>query len=170
LCGRLTPNRFCVGVSLWVTCENCLKVLDKLPLNTPLKEIEAIYLEGLEKDAAPDLLKALREMLREYPDCGCTGDAPDSRGRVCGSCLARAAIAKAEGKRNIQSANGGSEPSAVTVETAWIEDLLSERDALKAKLEKAVQYLKEGKARFAPGTTNSFVDDFIAENAKGEEG
>ena len=32
---------------------------------------------------------------------------------------------------------------------------------LEGEIEIAVRYLKEGKARFSPGTTNSFVDDFI---------
>ena len=32
---------------------------------------------------------------------------------------------------------------------------------LEAALIQAAQYLREGKAKFAPNTTNSFVDDFI---------
>jgi len=47
-----------------------------------------------------------------------------------------------------------------------LDSMAAERDALRAKLAKAVQYLKEGKARFSPHTTNSFVDDFIAENER----
>lgn len=33
---------------------------------------------------------------------------------------------------------------------------------VKADLDKAIQYLREGKAKYAPGTTNSFVDDLLA--------
>jgi hypothetical protein len=32
---------------------------------------------------------------------------------------------------------------------------------LNEDLKRAVQYLREGKAKFAAGTTNSFVDDFL---------
>ena len=46
--------------------------------------------------------------------------------------------------------------------------LMDERDRLSKELAKAreaiseaVKYLQEGKARFAPDTTNSFVDEFI---------
>ena len=38
----------------------------------------------------------------------------------------------------------------------------AERDDLKNKLDIAINYLKQGKARFAPSTTNSLVDEFIA--------
>jgi len=34
----------------------------------------------------------------------------------------------------------------------------------RLELQKAVKYLKEGKAKFAPNTTNSFVDEFIAKH------
>jgi hypothetical protein len=37
-------------------------------------------------------------------------------------------------------------------------------EKLRADLQIAVQYLKEGKIKFAPNTTNSFVDDFIAKH------
>lgn len=50
---------------------------------------------GRQMAAVQELVEALREMLREYPDCGCTGDAPDSQGQVCGACMARAAFKKA---------------------------------------------------------------------------
>lgn len=35
----------------------------------------------------------------------------------------------------------------------------------KADLKRAVQYLREGKARFAPNTDNSHVDGFLAKYA-----
>lgn len=41
--------------------------------------------------------------------------------------------------------------------------LHDEIEALEAKLAKAVQFLREGKAKFTPNTTNSFVDDFLAD-------
>ncbi len=41
--------------------------------------------------------------------------------------------------------------------------LYEERDAVKAMCERANQYLREGKARFTPNTTNSFVDTWLAE-------
>ena len=40
--------------------------------------------------------------------------------------------------------------------------LLRERDDLKSLLEEAVSYLRQGKAKFAPNTTNSHVDIFLA--------
>ena len=43
------------------------------------------------------------------------------------------------------------------------KDLKKERDRALAMLKKAAQYLREGKAKFAPNTTNSFVDDWLAE-------
>jgi len=39
-----------------------------------------------------------------------------------------------------------------------------ENESLRELLQLAVQYLKEGKAKFRPNTTNSFVDDFIAKH------
>lgn len=44
----------------------------------------------------------------------------------------------------------------------WTPEGQRERDEIKAALTQAVDYLKQGKAKFAPNTTNSFVDDFIA--------
>lgn len=41
-----------------------------------------------------------------------------------------------------------------------------ERDEYRADLEKAIQYLREGKAKLAPHTTNSFVDDLLAKYPK----
>lgn len=60
--------------------------------------------------------------------------------------------------------------SDVTIETLttatqrWAKEneqlkLLNERHA--AKLAEAYQYLKQGKAKFTPSTTNSFVDDWL---------
>lgn len=43
-----------------------------------------------------------------------------------------------------------------------VKTLTAERERLNKALEQAVAYLKEGKAKFAPSTTNSLVDDFIA--------
>ena len=58
------------------------------------------------------------------------------------------------------------------VKTEMLPKLLAERDearntchqqaSLRADLELAIKYLREGKAKFAPGTTNSFVDDLLA--------
>lgn len=48
--------------------------------------------------AAPELLAALRQMLNEYPDCGCCPERPDGPAVTCGACLASAALAKAEGR------------------------------------------------------------------------
>jgi hypothetical protein len=42
-------------------------------------------------------------------------------------------------------------------------DLIRERDELKEQLAEAVSYLREGKAKFAPTTTNSHVDVFLAQ-------
>lgn len=39
-------------------------------------------------------------------------------------------------------------------------------DQLQNKLYEAVKYLEEGKRRFAPHTTNSFVDEFITDSKK----
>lgn len=39
--------------------------------------------------------------------------------------------------------------------------LKDENERLRKRLDEAVDYLKQGKARFAPTTTNSFVDDFL---------
>lgn len=45
-------------------------------------------------------------------------------------------------------------------------------ESLNAKLAKAVSFLKQGKAKFSPHTTNSFVDEFIEnyERALSEQG
>lgn len=70
--------------------------------------------------------------------------------------------------------NSGASPGQVKDSTAIIDLIAGLRAALEraekaeARLAKAVQYLKEGKARFTPNTTNSFVDDFIAENDRSE--
>jgi len=48
------------------------------------------------------------------------------------------------------------------VENANESILIRENIELRAKLETAIRFLKEGKALFRPNTTNSFVDDFIA--------
>lgn len=45
--------------------------------------------------------------------------------------------------------------------------LLDKLDTIENELEKAVKFLKEGKALFSPHTTNSFVDDFIQKHSKG---
>jgi len=37
---------------------------------------------------------------------------------------------------------------------------------LKEQLKQAVQYLREGKAKFTPNTTNSFVDEFLKRHEK----
>lgn len=52
----------------------------------------------------------------------------------------------------------------------WRE-LKKENELLKSKLATAVQYLKEGKIKFAKDTTNSLVDDFLKdyEQRKGED-
>jgi hypothetical protein len=41
-------------------------------------------------------------------------------------------------------------------------DIMKECDALRARLSEAISYLREGKAMFAPNTTNSHVDVFLA--------
>lgn len=45
-----------------------------------------------------------------------------------------------------------------------IKQLSQDRYDTQLKLDKAIRFLEEGKRRFAPDTTNSFVDDFIADN------
>ncbi len=40
---------------------------------------------------------------------------------------------------------------------------------LANELKLAVQYLREGKAKFTPGTTNSHVDDFLSKHLDSEE-
>lgn len=42
-----------------------------------------------------------------------------------------------------------------------IERLEAVNESLEVELMKACKYLREGKERFAPGTTNSFVDEFL---------
>lgn len=42
-----------------------------------------------------------------------------------------------------------------------VELLLNEIKINETKLAEAYQYLKEGKAKFSPNTTNSFVDDWL---------
>lgn len=42
--------------------------------------------------------------------------------------------------------------------------LQEENKRLREALEKAVAYLEEGKRKFTPHTTNSFVDDFIKQH------
>jgi hypothetical protein len=49
----------------------------------------------------------------------------------------------------------------VTVSYKSFSILLDERDELKQDLHKAIKFLREGKAKFAPTTTNSFVDDLL---------
>lgn len=44
-----------------------------------------------------------------------------------------------------------------------ISDLKLQLEHQRRVIEKAGQYLREGKAKFAPHTTNSFVDDLIKE-------
>jgi hypothetical protein len=88
----------------WVYTEKAAQVRDAngvaiaeplLPVSISEKTMDA---NGRQMAAAPELVEALREMLREYPDCGCTGDAPGSRGQVCGACKALAALKKAGAK------------------------------------------------------------------------
>lgn len=59
-------------------------------------------------------------------------------------------------------------PSFWEGESDRLNKELCEKDVeimkLKEELRLAVKYLKEGKAKFAPSTTNSFVDDFIAKH------
>lgn len=45
-----------------------------------------------------------------------------------------------------------------------IEALALEVERLEGIVAKAYRIIKEGKARFAPSTTNSEVDDFLAEH------
>jgi len=62
-------------------------------------------------------------------------------------------------------ANAGFPRSSIASAYLMLPELLrlrGERDRLQERLKTAVQYLREGKIRFTPGTTNSFVDDFIA--------
>jgi hypothetical protein len=42
-------------------------------------------------------------------------------------------------------------------------------EELKEDLEKAIKYLREGKAKFAPHTSNSFVDDLLVKYSKGSK-
>jgi DNA-directed RNA polymerase subunit F len=42
----------------------------------------------------------------------------------------------------------------------------AKRVELEKELEKAVQYLRQGKALFAPNTTNSIVDEFLEKHSK----
>lgn len=46
-----------------------------------------------------------------------------------------------------------------------VVDLRNENIELKDKLKTAIKYLKEGKAKFTPNTTNSDVDYFIERNS-----
>lgn len=46
----------------------------------------------------------------------------------------------------------------------YIDTLAEEVRRLEKLLAEAIQYLREGKNKFAPHTTNSFVDDFLARN------
>ncbi len=41
----------------------------------------------------------------------------------------------------------------------------SEYEIILEKLKTAIKFLNEGKAKFSPNTTNSFVDDFLKENS-----
>ena len=41
-------------------------------------------------------------------------------------------------------------------------DLIKELDRLKELLNEAISYLREGKAKFSPHTTNSHVDVFLS--------
>lgn len=43
-----------------------------------------------------------------------------------------------------------------------LEAALFERDEFRLELQKAIQYLREGKSMFTPNTTNSLVDDLLA--------
>lgn len=61
------------------------------------KSLDEMHANGRLMAASPILLLALKQMLWEWPDCGCCPEAPDSRATICGSCLARAALAIAEG-------------------------------------------------------------------------
>lgn len=51
-----------------------------------------------------------------------------------------------------------------------VTELKKENTRLKAKLSEAVQYLREGKAKFAPEVTNSLVDDFLKSYERVERG
>jgi len=42
---------------------------------------------------------------------------------------------------------------------------MTDADYWKAELATALLYLKQGKAKFTPNTTNSFVDDFLQKHA-----
>lgn len=49
----------------------------------------------------------------------------------------------------------------VDIMTRKLAVITTERDDLQRKLNTAVSYLKTGKAKFSPHTTNSLVDEFI---------
>lgn len=57
----------------------------------------------------------------------------------------------------------------------WVEKLpeihLARRqyNEMKEDFAKAIQFLREGKAQFAPNTTNSFVDDLLAKYPREDE-
>lgn len=57
---------------------------------------------------------------------------------------------------------GNNKPSWCTVKE------LAEPDEFKALLAEATSYLREGKKKFSPNTTNSFVDSFLLKMDKFE--
>jgi hypothetical protein len=59
--------------------------------------------------------------------------------------------------------------NSVTIEEAFAIMLNLYREQ-KNDLERAIQYLREGKAKYAPNTTNSFVDELIAKYSEQEAG
>lgn len=52
--------------------------------------------------------------------------------------------------------------------TYYIDTLAEEVRRLEGLLVEAIMYLRQGKAKFAPHTTNSFVDEFLARNGGGQ--
>jgi len=51
---------------------------------------------------------------------------------------------------------------AIKVILDELHEAIKHRDEAEAMLKLAVSHLRAGKAQFAPNTTNSLVDDFIA--------
>lgn len=49
----------------------------------------------------------------------------------------------------------------IEAQTEVFAKVVGERNELREDLDKALQYLREGKAKFRPHTTNSLVDDLL---------
>lgn len=53
-------------------------------------------------------------------------------------------------------------PDYAPCQQTTIDLAIEQYEEVRADLDLALKYLREGKARFTPNTTNSFVDDLLA--------